>query len=412
VVSSEHPPAAWAAALALAIGCRAHKPSLPTAQPAKVPSMSSDSSSAVRGALAVAPAATLPWSDLPSAQLVEVGPPTGGAYETPGPKPRPVRPWLELAGSPAGVAALVMQGGAAGTHAVHGARVAGTLELRAVPIALGALAVSARRDGLWVMYRDRLVAVDLAGAVQREVGLSAVALIGSTNDAVWLAGQEQAWHVDPAGAVRGPYPWRAPLVAFGDGEALCARDKRDARALVCLLPDGGTETRRLAFELLPLEQPVAIAGDLVITVQGPTVRRRRRGGELVDEHTLQAAGVDGEGSAFAVSAVAGGLALWRQATEGRAPRRLPRVGPGSISAAAIAGDEVMLYGQGQALRQRGDAPAELAEIDEEAYRAAIFPAAWSLSPRRAVAVWGEAELGLAASGPTGVAVLPLGLGSR
>jgi hypothetical protein len=419
VVNRHSSPATWATAIALALGCRsqggagAAEPGPPDRPerydrsclpPEKAAPMSSTSSASPPPPF-VGPPSIVPWSRLPGVRTVDVAAATGGALELPGPRTRPVRPWLELAGSPAGVAArLVQADGAVAALALHGDQV--------VPIGAGALAVSARRDGLWVLYRDQLVHHDLAGVERLRLPLTAVAMLGAAGDAVWLASGDRAWHVDAAGAVRGPYPWAQPLGSFAAGEQLCARDKRDARSLHCLAPDGARAPRPLPFELLPLEQPIALDGERVVTLQGTTARVYV-GAELAAAAAFQVAGVDAAGRGFTVAAEASGVTLWQQATAAGGapePRRFPRVGPGSLSAAAVNGEQVSLYGQGQVALHGGGAAGEVATIDEVAYRDAIFPTAWILSPRAAFAAAPGGALMLAASGPTGVALLPLSLG--
>lgn len=422
MVSSPPSSAAWATAIALALGCRSQsgagaveqasdRSEAPVVDPthAKATPMTSPSSPS-NGAPLVGPPSIVPWSRLPGAQIVDVAAPSGGAFEVPGPKLRPVRPWLELAGSPAGVAARVVQGdGAAAALALRGDQV--------VPIGAGALAVSARRDGLWVMYRDHLVHHDVAGVEKQRVELAAVAMLGAADDSVWVVGSAQAWHVDAAGAVRGPYPWEQPLASFAAGDALYVRDKRDARTLLALRADGARTTRPLAFELQPLEHPISLDGDRVVTLQGVTVRVHL-GGEISSTHTFQVAGVGEAGRGFVVGAEGSELALWQQATAaGGSPeaRRFPKVGAGSLAAAAVTGEQVSLYAQGQvALHRSGAAGAaaggETAAIDEVGYREAIFPQAWLLSPRAAIAAAPGAGLVLAASGPAGVALVPVSVG--
>jgi hypothetical protein len=437
LVNSTSSPAAWATAIALALGCRSQGSSSsaapggePTSKPTsertdgraeKAESMSASSSAS--SAPLVGPPSLIPWSRLGAAQVVDVAAPSGGAFEVPGPRQRPVRPWLELASSPAGVAARLVQGdGTTAAVALRGDQV--------VPIGAGALAVSARGDGLWVMYRDHLVHHDAAGVERRRVELAAVAMVGAPDDAVWLASNDQAWHVDAAGAVRGPYAWAQPLASFALGAELCARDKRDARALRCLAPDGAEAPRQLAFELAPLEQPLRVDGERVLTLQGVTVRLRR-GAELVATLTLQGAGLDAAGRGFAIAAEAAGATgaapgavagaatewvLWQQATAAGGSletRRFPRVGGGGLGAAAVNGEQVMLYGQGQVALHRRGAPGELAAVDEAEYRQAIFPQGWVLSPRSAVAVAQSSDgagLVVATSGPTGVALVPVSVG--
>jgi hypothetical protein len=396
-------------AIAVCQGCRGPASAPSSDQPSKVATMPSPSHPAATPQLLVGPPSVIPWAGLPSAQIVDVGPPVGSAIEIPGPQTRPVRPHLELTASPAGVAARVVQGDGA---------VAAVAVLGDEPIAIeaGALAVSARSDGLWVMYRDRLLHHDRQGAVRHRVVLSGVSLLGGTHDAVWLIGANQAWQVDSRGAVRGPWPWRSPLSSFVVDGNLCLRDQATPRSLSCISAAGAggeVATSQLPFDLEPLEQPVYLADDLTITLQGTTVRVRR-GAELLGAWTLQVAGVDTAKRAFVISATSEQRTLWRQpenASAGLAvpARQFAHAGTGSLSAASIAGDTIVLYGQGQTSTYRGSAAAELATIDEPTYRSAIFPTSWQLTAVRGIAVHDGAVV-VAASGPEGAALIRLTLG--
>lgn len=385
-------------ALTVALAAAANGCGSPAAAPApdqnRKPAPMSTQSPSPSAALTVATATAFPWSKLPGAAVVDVGPPSGGALELPGPRTRPVRPHLELSASPAGIAGCVVQG--------DGKVIALALrEGDVIPLPAPPLAVAAQRNGIWAMYRDGLVIHDRQGAPQRRIALSGVALIASAGDAVWVMSTEQAWHVDAGGAVHGPFPWHDPLASFPSGGRLCARDRQDARAVACLASDGTASTVGLAVALAPLEQPIALDGDRLVTLQGVTVRQRR-GGVLLGEWTLQAAGLDPAGAGFAMSASDGKLTLWRPAGSSLA-RVLPAPGPGALSAASVSGDDVMLYSQGRSTRHHG-APVQ---IDEAAYRTAIFPSAWEMSPRHAIAVRGDGTIVVAGSGPTGAALVEL-----
>ena len=381
------------AACALALACRSPSPA-PSDQNPKAPPMSNPTTAA---SLALGSVTQLPWDRLP-AKVVDVGPPTGSAFELPGPRTRPVRPHLELASSPAGLAARLVQGdGAVAPLAVLGAEV---VALPAAPLAL-----SARRDGVWALYRDKLVHHDRTGAVRHEVPRTGIALLGAEADAAWLVTNDAAWHIAADGAARGPYPWPGGLVSFAHRAQLCARDKRDDRALACLSPDGASSAPPLPASLEPLEQPLELDGDRLTTLQGATLRLRK-GADILATWTFQAAGLDAAGHAFAVTAEPEQLTLWRGSPDRQLPSRtFPRVGPGSLSAASVAGDDVTLYSQGRASVHRASASEQLT-IDEAAYRAQIFPSAWSLSPSRGIAA-STGGFTLAATGPTGVALIEL-----
>lgn len=361
--------------------------------------MSTSSSSTQQ--LTVVTTTALAWNRLSGAAVVDVGPsPGAAAVELPGPRTRPVRPHLELSAGPAGIAARLVQGD--GKVIAIAVRDGDTIPLAAAPLAL-----AARSDGVWALYRDSLIAHDRQGAQRHRIALSGVALVAAASDAVWLAGTEQAWWIDAAGAVRGPFPWREPLASFVSGDRLCARDRRDARRIGCLASDGAAATVGLAFELAPLEHPIALDGDRLVTLQGVTLRMRRSA-DLLGTWTLQAAGLDAAGTGFAISARDGKLTLWRPAAATASPaRHFPPPGSGSLSAAIVAGDDVTLYGQGWATRYHGTTAGPLTQVDEASYRAAIFPAAWEMSPRHAIAIRGDGTVVVAGSGPTGVAVVEL-----
>lgn len=343
----------------------------------------------------------IPWSRLPGVTVVDVGPPRGGAIERPGPGIRPIRPYLEITTSPAGVAARAIQG-----NGVVASLVVRNDEI----IALGGspLAVVSRTDGIWAMYRDSLVHHDRQGTARHQVALSSVALIGSADDAAWLAGSDQAWHVDAGGTVRGPFPWRAPLTSFAIGGTLCSRDRHDARSLVCVSPDGAGTKVALPFDLEPFEQPISLEGDRLITLQGTTVRARWSS-ELVAKWTLQVVGVDTGAAGFAATAAGDLVMVWRPPVGSGepVPRVFPRVGPGSLSAAAIDGEAITLYGQGEAATHGSTGVGMSAFVDEASYRAAIFPIAWEMTPLRGIAVRADGVIVVAASGPGGSALIEL-----
>ena len=345
--------------------------------------------------LTVVTSTVVPWSRLSGAAVVDVGASPGG-IELPGPRTRPVRPHLELSGGPAGIAARVVQGdGKVSTLALR--------EGEVVPLAAPPVAVAARSDGVWAMYRDSLVAHDRQGAARHKVALSGVTLIAGASDAVWVAATEQAWHVDAGGAVRGPFAWREPLAAFTSGDRLCARDRKDARTVSCLASDGTASTIALAIALAPLEQPIALDGNRLVTLQGVTLRQRR-GGDLLGAWTLQVAGLDAAGAGFAITASDGKLTLWRPAA---AARVVSAPSSGALSAAIVVGEDVTLYSQGWSTHHHGATAGALTQIDEASYRTAIFPSAWEMSPQHAIAVRGDGTIVVAGSGPAGAALVEL-----
>ena len=389
--------AAFSIAIATAsVGCGSPAAAPAPDQNRKVAPMSTTSSSFAP--LTVVTSTVFSWSRLSGAAVVDVGPSAGG-FELPGPRTRPVRPHLELSAAPAGVAARVVQG--------DGKVIAVALrDGDAVPLAAPSLAVAPRSDGVWAMYRDSVVAHDRQGSPRHRIALSGVALIAGANDAVWLASTEQAWHIDAAGAVHGPFAWREPLSSFVSGERLCALDRRDARTVSCLASDGTASTVGLAVALAPLEQPIALDGNRLVTLQGVTLRQRR-GSELLGAWTLQVAGLDAAGAGFAISASDSKLTLWRPGAPASPSRVFSPPGSGAVSAATVVGEDVALYGQGWSGRYHGAAAGTLSQIDEAAYRTAIFPSAWEMSPQHAIAVRGDGTIVVACSGAAGAALVAL-----
>lgn len=385
--------------VAAAIGCNASS-GTKRVEDQTGPAMSnSDQRTTAGETLTVGPLLTVPMASVAPARIVDVTPAAGsGRLELPGDMRRPVRPHLEPSVSPAGVAARVVQGdGTAVARVVLGD---GTV----VPVAEQPLAVSARIDGVWVMYGDRLAHHARDGAAVRTVALSGVALVSSTDDAVWVTSLDQAWRVDRQGAVHGPWSWDGGLWSFAAGSDLCASDKRDPRTLHCLSAAGESSDRALAAALLPLEQPLSLAGDRAITLQGTTLRVRRAAA-IERAVTLQAAGLDASGRAFLFTTADKVPLLWHQ---DRARRELPAGGLAATSAAAVDGEQVLVYGQGRAVTYRGAAVDEI-QVGEQQYRDTIFPRVWQLAPVRAVAVRDDGIVIVSATGPEDMVLLAVRL---
>lgn len=172
-----------------------------------------------------------------------------------------------------------------------------------------------------------------------------------------------------------------PFTSFAAGGKLCARSG-EARSLVCTSPDGTKTYTAVGGELVPLEHPVVLEADQMITRQG-TIVRVRRGTALVAEWTLQVIGRCRR-AGFVVTTTADeaalGHPLWGLHRWSR-PGLLPRGRVGRIRGPAVDGDTVMLYVRGSATTYRGSAPpAGSVSIDDGAHRATIFPSAWGDEP--------------------------------
>ncbi len=347
------------------------------------------------GAALVGPAVVVSWRQLPSAEIVDVSA-GGGANDgaNDGSMTRPVRPYLALEGSPAGWAGRVMQGdGTASAVAVRG----GEADAQVIVIGPDALAVSAREDGMWALFRDRLVHWGERGEVRRKVALpsgiatAAMEMIGGERDAVWLVGDGLVWRVDGDGAMRGPYPWtRRPR-----GEALCQPIER-AQTVECSRLDG------------PAISWSATGGAGAAALP---VLTSRRGVTPPRSLMIAAAGLDAGQRSFAVTAEDGELAVWRQSVRGGVLEASPEGRRfsselGLPEAVSIEGGEVAFYARGRRSAHHGAGPL-VSIVDEERYRHEVFPSSWALSPRGAAAVWGQGEVAVATSGPDGIAVLPV-----
>jgi hypothetical protein len=381
--------------IAVMIGCNASSGTKRVEEQTGPSMSSSEQRIAADETLGVEPLLIVPMTSVAPARIVDVTPVAdAGRLELPGDMKRPVRPHLEPHASPAGLAARVVQGdGTAVPRVVLGD---GTI----VPVAEQPVAVSARTDGVWVMYGDRLVHHARDGAPVRTVALSGVSLSSSTEDAVWVTSLDAAWRVDRQGAVQGPWPWQGGQPVLAVGPDLCTRDKRDPRTLRCLSARGESSARALPDALLPLEQPLWLAEDRVVTLQGMTLRVRH--GAAIDlAVTLQAAGLDASGRAFLLTATDEETVLWHQ--DGTR-RQLPPGRLASPGAAAVDGEQILVYGQGRAVSHR-DSGADEMQVGEQQYRDTVFPRVWQLAPVHAVAVRDDGLVVVSATGPENLALL-------
>lgn len=406
----------------------------------------------LRAALLLGPAVVVPWRQLPTAEIVDVPVSAEGAE---GAKKIPARSYLELVGSPAGWAGRVMLAdGTSSAVAVRGGR--GGAQVMVV--GPSALAVSARSDGMWVLFRDRLVRWDAGGAPQQTVMLeagAATAMVGAAGDAVWLVGEQQAWRVEGDGRMRGPYAWE-PGRVFTREDALCRQVAQGGRKRLCLKLEAlgagaargaagldeelesagvrergglgkalGEELRRadtgsqrmlrpLPFAIAPGEEVLWFSDEEMITksaAPGTLLLRSRSAGASRLSLAIAAAGLDAVQRSFAVTSEDEALAVWRQSASGETSSVSPEGRRfsseiGSPEAASIEAGEVAFYARGRRISHQGDGPL-VSGVDEERYRHEVFPSAWALSPRGAVAVWGQGEVAVATSGPDGIAVLPV-----
>jgi hypothetical protein len=349
--------------------------------------------------------AALRWDDRLKHEVVEVEPPPGGSFiALPGPKLRPVRPYLDPFAGPGGVAARVVRGDGQATRtviligdAVH------FIETAAPP-----LAASAAHNGVWVLTPGALQFLDKSGKEIHTLQLSAVTLVGGNDGAVWAVGLDTAWSVDAGGQILARYPWKGGLQSVGSGGALCVLDKSKPRRLRYLYPDGEEKLAPLPFSPGPFEELLAVTSDTIITKSGAVLYFHNLATGAVVEITAQAAGLTNEDEAF-VSGRTGPLVnLW--IAPGRERRlTLPAAtpDPGAFRAVAVIGSRTLIYGRDFAAWYENEHIENTFAVDEKSYRDEVFPFLWDLGAPRFAAAAPDGLVVISATGPKGVVLIGL-----
>lgn len=350
---------------------------------------------------------TVPMSPSLQAVVVDVQPPAGASMlEAPGPKRTPARPYLDLGTSPAGagVAARVMQ---ADGEVMPRLVLAHEGEFSVVTLPAAPLGARWRSDGAWVLYRDRLVHISATGEEVRSVNVAGSFLFGGADDGVWLAGLDEAWRVSGEGAVRGPYPWKGARASVGSGAALCALDRRAPHALRCLAPDGDETEAALAAPPQPLEALLWVdpAQGRAVTRQGSTLRWYGPSG-VEAAHNLQSAGVTEDGRGFVSMRTEAAVQVAIEPSQARA-LAVPDDAPAAMGAVAVAGDTTVVYGRDRAYTFEGDHQTRSDRVDDDYFRATLFPTMWRLAATGAVVAGLDGRLLVSATGPGGMVIVAM-----
>lgn len=339
--------------------------------------------------------------------IVDVEPPPGGSFiELPGPRKQPRRPYLELFAGPAGVAARVIRGdGKAQPLAV----LVGNGGHQVVTLPGQPLAVAARSNGLWALYRDRLMAFDRAGSEQLAVDVAANHLVAATGDAAWVMSLDQVWYVDASGGRRGPYEWSGDLRSIASGDRLCALAKQAPYPVRCLAPGGEASTISLPEQPQPFEMLLALGDGVAISHVGSNSVYWYSDEGSPDELAIRGAGMEASGRGFVASLVSGQGQRVSVQVEGGAeygvsvPEQPAMKAP--VYVVAMDGERVLLHSRERAMWLDNGAIERSIDLDEASYRSEVFPHAWSLAPTRPLAALADGTVLISTTGPAGMALV-------
>lgn len=349
--------------------------------------------------------AALRWDDRLKLEVVEVGPPPGGSFIVlPGPRRRPVRPYLDPFAGPGGVAARVVRGDGQVTRTV----VLLGDAVQFIEAAAPPLALSAARGGVWVLTRGELQFLDNSGARVHALHLDAVTLVGADDGAVWAVGIDTAWSVDAGGRVLARHAWGGGLGSVGSGGALCVLEKGEPRRLRYLYPGGEEKLVPLPFSPGTFTELLAVTGDSVITKSGAAIYFHNLSTGAGVEVPALAAGLTNEGEAF----VSGrsGPSVRLLVAPGRERRLTLPAGapdPGAFRAVAVAGSRTLVYGRDFAAWYAGGDVEKSFAVDEKSYREEVFPFLWDFGAPRFAAAAPDGLVVISAAGPTGVVLVGL-----
>ena len=356
-------------------------------------------------AIKLAPVAKLEWNNPLQLEVVEIEPPVGGSFlALPGPKRRPVRPYLEPLASPGGIAARVLRGdGKVMPVAVIVGETPKVMELPHPPIAL-----SMRKDGgVWVLNHEGLVHRDGTGMEVQSVHISGITLVGGKENAVWVVGLNDAWFVEATGAIRGSYPWKGGFSSAGFEDRLCTLDKREPRPVRCLNPNGEERLINLSFSPEPFEQLLAFQDDKMVTITASKLRRYNTEG-VTAELTVQSAGLTADGDVFLSGSKDREITLCsNQGIEKlfHLPSDIPA--PGVIPVVAVEGKRSIAYGLDRAIWYDRDRIENTFIVDEDSYRNDVFPKLWSLGTPRFATAKSDGSVVLSATGPSGLVLISI-----
>lgn len=337
----------------------------------------------------------LPWDDTLPVAVGTTGPePGAAALEIPGAVRTPLRTWLEPTAGPNGAAGRIVDpdGRARPLAAAPDGRL---LTLPARPSGL-----APRARGVWMLTEDSLIAVEPDGAVAVDTGFTGVRLVPARDGAVWLLGLDSCRHVTRDGQVTAAVPWPDPFNACPDGDNLCGWDPGQPGFLVITTPDGTLERRDTGGVPAPFERPLAAAGTSVLSARLQTLVYRS--GDVRSSLTMIGAGLTADGQPFLAAECDGRAWLWRA---GARPIALPLLDGGPRQVLRACGDRILVRAGGTALWWENGAARDEVAVDETTYREKLFADSWVVTAPFPFSATADATVVLAASGPTGIAVL-------
>ncbi len=347
----------------------------------------------------------LPWNQSLKLDVVEVEPPPNGSFiELPGPKRRPVRPYLEPFANQDGIAARVLKGDG---EAMPMAIILGE-KTKVMPLSEPPLALSLRKDGgIWVQNRETLIHYETTDTKIRSLKFSGITLVGGIDSAVWVVGLDDAWFVTADGSVRGPYAWDAGFGSVTRGNVLCGLTKREPRAIKCLDTNGKEQSISLDASLEPFEKLLALGNDKIITMDASILRYRRNTVEVMTQ-TIQGAGITSTGEAFISGRTNDGIRLCTsQGIEKIFSLPFQLSENNTLPVVAIEGERVLAYGMDRAAWYDRERIENTFTVDEKEYREKVFPHQWILGTTRFATATSNGTVILSTTGPDGVALIGL-----
>lgn len=359
--------------------------------------------------IALRTAAHLRWDpSLPPEAAVPDPGPDAGAFGVPGPTRIPARPRAELSAGAAGTVARILDpDGLPRPRAVWMDGPGTRLDLPGPPLSL-----APRADGgVWSLQRDGLHHVSAAGAVVSSVPMAGVRLLAAPGDGVWVLGLDAAWRVEDGGVVAGPDDWRDPFGSCAWEGRLCRLERGGPPGVRCLDATGGSTVRAMAGEPGPFERLVSVDGEAVLTATASRLRRYGADGAMT-ELAMAGAGLTAAGDPFLATRDGEATLLYA----GGAPQRRlsPSAAglPADASVLAVDGERVLLWAGDRAAWMAGETVERAFEATDASYAAEIFPHAWRADEPYPFVAGGDGAILVAATGPSGMAVLEIGAPAR